>query len=72
METWLLSKMLPLHDKAAGIVMPFAVPCQVHINAQKPQRPHADVFLEHIRKFQALCMPESPLLACQFTLQRTS
>ncbi|CAE7855228.1 unnamed protein product, partial [Symbiodinium microadriaticum] len=24
----------------------------VHINAQKPQRPHADVFLEHIRKFQ--------------------
>ena len=27
--------------------------CEVHINAQKPQRPHADVFLEHIRKFQA-------------------
>ena len=26
---------------------------QVHINAQKPQRPHADVFLEHIVKFQA-------------------
>lgn len=24
----------------------------VHINAQKPQRPHADVFLEHIVKFQ--------------------
>jgi len=24
----------------------------VHINAQKPQRPHADVFLEHILKFQ--------------------
>jgi len=24
----------------------------VHINAQKPQRPHTDVFLEHIVKFQ--------------------
>eukprot|EP00913_Durusdinium_trenchii_P002705 g2503.t1 len=26
----------------------------VHINAQKPQRPHADVFLEHIVKFQEM------------------
>ncbi|CAE8727934.1 unnamed protein product, partial [Polarella glacialis] len=24
----------------------------VHINAQKPQRPHSEVFLEHIVKFQ--------------------
>lgn len=27
---------------------------KVHINAQKPQRPHADVFLEHIVKFQEM------------------
>eukprot|EP00933_Yihiella_yeosuensis_P017856 TRINITY_DN1484_c0_g1_i3.p1 TRINITY_DN1484_c0_g1~~TRINITY_DN1484_c0_g1_i3.p1 ORF type:complete len:538 (+),score=121.39 TRINITY_DN1484_c0_g1_i3:72-1616(+) len=40
--------------KACGEVEFYLGDDMVHINAQKPQRPHAEVFLEHILKFQEI------------------
>lgn len=50
-ETWFEAQTC-LHQQER-LLMLVGMACEVHINAQKPQRPHADVFLEHIRKFQA-------------------